>query len=70
MSTVVFSEVLDAADKLSPEEQDALIDVLHRRQIERRREEIRQAAEEAEREFQAGLCRPVTPDELMRELLS
>jgi hypothetical protein len=68
--TMPFGEVLEAADKLSLEEQEALIEVLHRRLIERRREELARDIQEAQEEFQAGRCRPVTPAELMKEMLS
>jgi hypothetical protein len=61
---------LEAADKLSLGDQEALLEVLHRRIIERRREEIAKDIEEAQQEFQAGQCRPITPSELMNEIVS
>jgi predicted CopG family antitoxin len=65
-----FGEVLEAVDKFSLEDQETLIEVLQRRLIERRREEIAKEIREARREFQSGQCRAVTPDELMAEILS
>lgn len=65
-----FGEVLEAIDNLSLEEQETLIEVLHRRLIERRREELAKDVQHAQEEFQAGQCRPVTPAELMKEILS
>lgn len=68
-SVLAFGEVLEVVDKLSLEEQETLIEVVRRRIIERRREELAKEIQDAQKEFQAGLCRPVTPDELMAEIL-
>ncbi len=68
-SVLAFGEVLEVVDKLSLEEQETLIGVVRRRIIERRREELAKEIEDAQREFQAGHCRPMTPDELVAEIL-
>jgi len=68
--TLAFGEVLEAVDKLSLREQEALMDVVQRRIIERQREELAREMQEAQKEFQAGHCHPATPDELMTEILS
>ena len=65
-----FGDVLEAADKLPLEDQEELLEVLHRRIIERRREELAKDIEQAQREFQAGQCRPSTAAELMNEIVS
>jgi hypothetical protein len=65
-----FADVLDAAGKLTLPEQEQLIDVLHRRTIEQRRAQIVEDVRDAEREFAAGGCRPASPAELMKEILS
>lgn len=65
-----FAEVLEAADKLSLDEQEAMLDILHRRVTENRRKELVKEVQEAQREFQEGHCQPVTPEEITRELLS
>jgi hypothetical protein len=67
---IPFGDVLEAADKLSLEEQEALLEVLHRRLIERRRDELARDIQQAQEELRAGQCRPVTPEELMKEILS
>jgi len=59
-----FAELVDAADKLSLDEQAALVEILQRRMVEHRRAELVKEIREAEQEYQAGGCRPVTPDEL------
>lgn len=68
--TTAFDQILEAADKLSLGDQEALLQVLHPRLIERRQEELAKDIEQARREFQAGRCRPITPSELMNEILS
>ena len=68
--TTPFAEALEAAGRLTLPEQEELVDILHRRMIERRRAELVKDIQDAEREFQAGGCRPVTPSELIKEVLS
>lgn len=65
-----FGEVLEAVGKLSLEEQETLLDLLHRRIIEHRREEIASDIRQAQQEFEEGHCRPVTPAELVKEILA
>lgn len=67
--TMAFGEVLEAADHLSPEDQQALIAILRRRLAEAGRQRVVADVQEARQAFAAGQCRPVTPDELMREIL-
>lgn len=69
-NSVPFGEILEAADELPVEDQETLIAILKNRLRERRRAELLKDIQEAEKEFQEGKCRPVTPDELMREILS
>lgn len=69
-SALAFGEVLEVVDKLSLEEQEALIEVVRRRVIERRQEELAKEVQDAQKEFQAGCCHPMTPEELMAEILS
>jgi len=65
-----FGEVLDAADHLTVDEQESLLDILKKRLIARRRAELARNVQEAYEEFQAGKCRVVTPEELMAEITS
>jgi hypothetical protein len=65
-----FGEVLEAADRLSHDEQEALIAILHRRLAEAGRQRLVDEIREAEQEFDAGKCQPMSPEELMREILS
>jgi TRAP-type C4-dicarboxylate transport system substrate-binding protein len=65
-----FGEVLEVFDELPLEEQETLLDVMQRRVVERRREEIVQEIQAAQREFESGQCQVVTPDELLAEILA
>ena len=69
-NTMTFGDVLETVDRLPLEEQEELIEILRRRVIERRREELAKEIQEAQREFRAGRARPATPDEIMSEILS
>jgi hypothetical protein len=69
-NAVSFAEILEAADRLSPEDQETLIDILHRRAIENRRQEIAKDIRDAQQEFRKGRCRATTPTEIMKEILS
>ena len=64
-----FGEVLEKIETLSLQDQETLKEILHRRIVERRREKLVQDVQQARQEFQAGECRPVTPEELMKEIV-
>lgn len=65
-----FGEVLEAADHLTLDEQESLVDILRRRLVERRRLELVADIQEAMREFKGGNAQASTPEELMREIVS
>ncbi len=65
-----FSSVLDAADALSVEEQETLIDVLRHRVAAANRQHLFSEVQNAHREFAEGKCQVATADELMKELLA
>ena len=65
-----FGEILEAADKLSLQEQEALIDVLSRRAADRRRDQLARDVRKARKEFKEGKTRPATPDDILSEVLS
>jgi hypothetical protein len=65
-----FGEILEAADKLSLEEQEVLIDVLSRRAADRRRDLLGRDIRKARMEFREGQVRPATPDDILSEILS
>lgn len=65
-----FADVLEAADELPLDDQESLAEILRRRVIERRREQLAHEVQQARKEYQQGRCRPVTTDELMDEILA
>ncbi len=65
-----FNDILEAVEKLPEDDQEALIDIVRRRQIERRREQIVKEVARARRQFRAGKAKVATPAEIMREVLS
>ncbi len=69
-STISFDEIVEAADSLSIDEQETLIDILNHRFYELRKAEILSDVRTAQEEFDDNKCEPATPDELMKEILS
>lgn len=67
--TINFNEILEEADKLSLDEQEALLEILNHRIINRRRKELAREIEEAQREFQEGKTQAASPDELIDEIM-
>ena len=65
-----FGEVLEAVDRLTPEEQRELAEIVQRRLAERGRKRLAEDVREARQEFAAGGCKPATTQELMGEILS
>ena len=69
MIKTTFDDILDAAEKLPPEDQENLIYILQNRLRDRHRDERIRDIKEAQKEFAEGKCQPVTPEELMEEIL-
>jgi hypothetical protein len=67
---LTFSEILEAADTLTPDEQEEIINILRRRANERRRKELLKDIRKTEKDFKDGKCRTGTANELMKEVLS
>jgi hypothetical protein len=65
-----FHVVVEAADSLTQEEQETLIELLNRRLAGRRRAQLVGDVKEAQREVESGALRPTTADEIMKEILS
>ncbi|WP_293141946.1 hypothetical protein [Okeania sp. SIO3I5] len=70
MTITTFAEILEAADKLPPEAQENLINILQNRLRDRHRAEKIRDVQEAQKEFAQGKCQPVTPEQLMEEIHS
>ena len=70
MIQTTFAEILEAAEQLPLEDQENLIDILQKRLRDRRRAYLVKDVQEAQKEFADGNCQPVTPEQLMEEILS
>ncbi len=65
-----YREILEGAEGLSVEEQEALVEVLKSRLRDRRRAELARDVQAAQKELAEGRCQPVTPAALMKEIVS
>ncbi len=63
-----FSDVVDAADDLSVDEQETLVEILRRRIAKRNREALVRDVAEARAEFQTGQARASAVSDIMEEL--
>jgi hypothetical protein len=63
-----FSEIVDAADHLSVDEQVTLLEILQRRIASRSRESLVRDVAEARREFQSGQLRATSVSEIIAEV--
>lgn len=68
MSTITLDQAIDVAMQLPLEQREILLDVIRRRDIEARRQEIARDAEESLAAFRAGELKPQSADEVIREL--
>ncbi len=69
MTLSTFADLLEAAEQLLPEEQENLIHILKNRLRDKKRSELVKDLAEAQQEFAEGKCKPMTPEEIMEELL-
>ena len=65
-----FERALDAIDQLSQADQDAVIEIVRRRQIARRRSEIAANTKDTLQAFREGRASYGTVDDLRRDLLA
>ena len=68
MSTATFKDALELVETLSDEERWLLIEIVRRRLLEARRDEISKNVTEAQEEFGRGEVKKGSVDELLREL--
>ena len=67
---MTFDEVLDAVEHLPADQQSELVDVVRRRLAERGRQQVVDDVASGRGEFASGASRPVSADDLMREIES
>lgn len=70
MTQTTFAEILERAEELPLEDQENLINILQNRLRDKSRAARVRDVEEAQQEFASGKCQPVTPEQLMEEILS
>lgn len=69
-TSLSFGAVLEAADILSLEEKETLVDILNHRIAEDNRQQVIEEVKEARLDFSSGACQEATVDELMQAILS
>ena len=65
---ITLDQALDAVSALPPDQQEMLAEILRKRQIEERRNEIAASAREAIGACQAGELKPQSADEVIADL--
>lgn len=70
MTQVNFGDILEAVEQLPIEDREDLIRILQNRLREQKRANVVRDVRESEQEFAQGKCQPVTPEQLMKEILS
>ncbi|MCY7408757.1 MAG: hypothetical protein LH473_00660 [Chitinophagales bacterium] len=63
-----LNTVLDEVMKLDYESTETLLEIIRKRQIEKRRDEIARNARTAKKNFAKGKLKAMTADELIKEL--
>ncbi len=67
---MTFGSILEEVDKLPLEDQCMFKEILSKRIIEHRRNQLAKEIQEARAEYNAGECHPVSADDLMNEIVS
>jgi hypothetical protein len=70
MTRATFADLIEAAEQLPIEEQEDLVHILKNRLRDRKRAELIKDVAEAQKEFAQGKCKPLTPEQIMEEILS
>jgi hypothetical protein len=65
----MFHEALEIVESLTIDQQEQLIDIVRRRLIEQRRNEIAEQIKQAREEYARGECKTGTVADLMKEIL-
>ncbi len=66
--TVTFQDALEVVESLPEHQQEDLIDIIHRRIIEHRRDLLAENIKKARQEFARGEVKRGSVDDLMKEL--
>ncbi|MBD2178576.1 hypothetical protein H6F42_16790 [Pseudanabaena sp. FACHB-1998] len=66
---MVFQQIIDSIEGLSIEDQDYLFELIRKRRIESRRQEILANSEEVRKSFKEGTAKRGSVDDLIADLL-
>ncbi|MDJ0601560.1 MAG: hypothetical protein QNJ37_22280 [Crocosphaera sp.] len=69
MSVISFQEIINSIESLSIEDQDYLFDLIRKRRIDKRREEIAKNGEETLKALSLGKAKKGTAEEIKAYLL-
>jgi len=69
MNTISLDEALETVMQLPPDQQEMLIDIVRHRQVERKRQEIADDAQESLVAFRAGKLKPRSSEDEVIVLL-
>ena len=69
MSAISFQEIIDSIESLSIEDQDYLFDLIHKRRIDNRREEIAKNGQETLKSLSLGQGKKGTAEEIKADWL-
>ena len=68
MTTVTLDQVIDSAMQLPPDQREMLVSILYKRQIEARRHEIAQDAQESLTAYRLKKLKAQPAEEVIRDL--
>ena len=68
MSIISFQEIIDSVEKLSPDDQDYLFEIIKKRRIEKRRLEIAANAKATLDSLKQGTAKKGSVDDLIADL--
>ena len=63
-----FTDIVDAADKLPPDDQIALVEILQQRLVVQERQQIIAGVTEGREEFRSGELKPIAVGDIMDEI--
>ncbi len=68
MKTVTFDEALDIIESFPEKQRESIVEIVKRRLIEERREQLRQTIKESREEYAHGEVSRGTVEDLIREV--
>lgn len=69
-NAIRFADLVELIDRLPLDERESLVEVVKKRNAEDQRRRISASIRSARREHRARRTRPVSPEDLMREILA